>query len=126
MAILLIEGRAGLTEFTDEVVRRPDVQAMIERIDFVVDDEAERAGYDKMTTFIDIDLKDGRRISGRADFGKGSPAEPMSYAEVADKFRENAAFARFDRQRAETIVAVVADLETIGSIGEVTDLLLTA
>src|SRR4051812_36496898 len=47
MAILLLEGRAGLSEFTDEVVLRPDVQAMIEKVDFVIDDEAERAGYHK-------------------------------------------------------------------------------
>jgi 2-methylcitrate dehydratase PrpD len=126
MAILLLEGRAGLPEFTDEVVLRPDVQAMIERIDFVVDDEAERAGYDKMTTIIDIALKDGRTVRGRADFGKGSPAAPMTYAEAADKFRANAAFAGFDGKRAETLVAMVHDLETIASISALTDLLRTA
>ena len=40
-----------------------------------------------MTTLIDIELADGRRISGRADFGKGSPTNPMSDDELADKFR---------------------------------------
>jgi 2-methylcitrate dehydratase PrpD len=116
MAILLIERRAGLSEFTDEVVLRPDVQAMIEKVDFVVDDEAERAGYHKMTTLIDIETNDGRTISGRADFGKGSPANPMSYEEVADKFCECAAFARFPREQAETVIAMVRDLETLPSI----------
>jgi 2-methylcitrate dehydratase PrpD len=116
MAILLLEGRAGLNEFTDEVVLREDVQRMIERIDFVVDDEAERAGYHKMTTMIDIELTDGRRISGRADFGKGSPVDPMSYDEVAEKFRECVEFARFPRSRAETVVGMVRDLETLPSI----------
>src|SRR5215210_5952636 len=93
IAILLLEGRAGLAEFTDKTVHREDVRALIEKVDFVVDDEAEAAGYDKMTTIIDISLADGRTISGRADFGKGSPANPMSYDEVADKFRETAGFA---------------------------------
>jgi 2-methylcitrate dehydratase PrpD len=116
MAILLLEGRAGLNEFTDEVVLRPDVQAMIEKVDFVVDDEAERAGYHKMTTIIDIDMNDGRRISGRADFGKGSPVKPMSYEEVADKFRQCAEFARFPREDAEAVIAMVRDLETLPSI----------
>lgn len=86
MAILLLEGTAGLPEFTDEVVHRADVKAMIEKINFMVHPEAEAAGYDKMTTIIDIHLKDGRTISGRADFGKGSPANPMTYADVAEKF----------------------------------------
>jgi 2-methylcitrate dehydratase PrpD len=125
MAILLLEGRAGLAEFTDEVVLRPDVQAMIEKIDFVVDDEAERAGYHKMTTIIDIETEDGRRISGRADFGKGSPANPMTYEEVAEKFRECADFARFPRDKAESVVAMVRDLETLPSIERLMGLLRT-
>ncbi|MBG9387448.1 MmgE/PrpD family protein [Caenimonas aquaedulcis] len=116
MAILLLEGRAGLGEFTDEVVLRPDVKAMIEKIDFVVDKDAEAAGYHKMTTIIDIEMADGRKISGRSDFGKGSPADPMSYEEVANKFRENAAYAKFPEKQAESVVAMVRELETLPSI----------
>jgi 2-methylcitrate dehydratase PrpD len=124
MAILLLEGRAGLNEFTDEVVMRPDVQAMLQKVDFVIDDEAERAGYHKMTTIIDIELADGRTISGRSDFGKGSPSNPMTYEEVADKFRECAEFARFPRQRADEVVAMVRDFESLGSIDRLMTLLL--
>jgi 2-methylcitrate dehydratase PrpD len=120
MAILLLERRAGLGEFTDEVVLRPDLQAMIAKVDFVVDDRAEAAGYHKMTTYIDIDLTDGRRISGMADFGKGSPAQPMSYDEVAEKFRQCAEFARWDAGRAEDVVGMVRDIEELGSIGRLT------
>jgi 2-methylcitrate dehydratase PrpD len=119
MAILLLEGRAGLGEFTDEVVLRPDVKAMIEKVEFGVDPEAEAAGYHKMTTLISIELADGRTISGRSDFGKGSPAIPMSYEEVADKFRENAAYAKFPAKQAESVVGLVRDLETLPSIDRV-------
>ena len=126
MAILLLEGRAGLNEFTDEVVLRPDVQAMIEKVDFGVDDEAERAGYHKMTTIIDIELNDGRKISGRADFGKGSPANPMSYEEVAAKFGECAEFARFPKDKAESVVAMVRDLETLPAIDRLMSVLRTS
>lgn len=116
MAILLLDGRAGLSEFTDETVLRPDVQAMIEKVDFVVDERAEAAGFHLMTTYIDIHLKDGRTISGMADFGKGSPANPMSFAEVADKFRGCAAFAKWDRARTEDIVGMVAEFERLPNI----------
>jgi 2-methylcitrate dehydratase PrpD len=111
MAILLLEGRAGLREFSDAVVLREDVRAMIEKVEFVVDQEAEAAGYHLMTTIIDITLNDGRRISGRADFGKGSPAFPMSYDEVAGKFRENAAFAGMSPTRSDDIVELVKNIE---------------
>jgi len=113
MAILLIEGRAGLNEFTDEVVLRDDVKAMIEKVDFVVDARAEAAGYHLMTTYIDITLTDGRTISGMADFGKGSPANPMSYAEVSQKFLECVEFARWDIGRAREVVGMVAAFETL-------------
>lgn len=125
MAILLLERRAGLKEFTDETVERDDVKKMIEKVDFVVDDVAEAAGYHLMTTIIDIDLKDGRRISGRADFGKGSPAFPMSYDEVADKFRENAEFAGMGGKRADEIVELVRSLESQKSVADLADRLIT-
>jgi 2-methylcitrate dehydratase PrpD len=71
-----------------------------------------------MTTILDIHLKDGRTISGRADFGKGSPANPMSYEECADKFRGCAEFARWPSANAEAIVAMVRDLDRLGDIRE--------
>jgi 2-methylcitrate dehydratase PrpD len=123
MAILLIARRAGLNEFTDEVVLRPDVQRVIERIDFVVDDRAEAAGYHKMTTYLDIELVDGRHISGMADFGKGSPDQPMTYDDVAKKFLECAEYARWNRSRAEDVVSMIRDLEDVSAISRVTSAL---
>jgi 2-methylcitrate dehydratase PrpD len=123
MAILLLEGKGGLNEFTDEVVNRPDVQAMIQKVHFGVHPEAENAGYDKMTTIIDVQLTDGRRLGGRADFGKGSPSHPMSYDEVADKFRECAVYSRWPRRKAERVVELVRDLEDVKDVRELTVLL---
>ena len=77
---------------------------MIERVHFGVHPEAEKAGYNKMTTILAIRLKDGRTISGRADFGKGSPANPMTYDEVAAKFLDCAAFAKWPATKVKAIV----------------------
>ena len=123
MAILLLERKAGLAEFTDEVVNRRDVRQMIEKVQFGVHPQAEAAGYEKMTTIIDIELEDGRTISGRADFGKGSPANPMSDDELAAKFRECAAWGGLPKPNAEKIVDVVFKLEKLKSIRELTRLL---
>jgi 2-methylcitrate dehydratase PrpD len=123
MAILLLDRRGGLPEFTDETVKREDVRAMIGKVEFGVHPEAESAGYDKMTTVIEIALTDGRKIEGRADFGKGSPADPMSYDEVAGKFRDCAAFAGLPHASADKIVELVRGLEEVGNMREVTKLL---
>jgi len=123
IAILLLERRAGLAQFTDAVVRRPDVQRMIRQVEFGVHPEAEAAGYEKMTTIVDLELKDGRVISGRADFGKGSPANPMSDDEVAGKFRECAAWGGLPDRTAERIIDIVFNLERLSRIRDMTKLL---
>ena len=122
MAILLLDGKADQTKFTDAVANRDDVQKMIERVRFYVDPEAEKAGYDKMTTIIKITLKDGRTISGRADFGKGSPSDPMSYDEVAEKFRGCAAFAEWPSSKANQVIDLVRRLEDLSDVRTLTAL----
>jgi len=122
MAALLLYGRAGLSEFTDEMVRRPEVQAMIARVQFGVNAEAEAAGYNKMTSIVEIRLKDGRKVSGREDFAKGSPAKPMSYAEVAAKFEDCAGFAKWPREKTRAIIETVRKLEELPNVRMLTAL----
>ena len=123
MAILLLDGRADLTKFTDAVVNRPDVQEMIKRVRFYTDPEAERAGYDKMTTILKITLKDGRTVTGRADFGKGSPTDPMTFDDVAEKFHGCAAFAEWPSAKSSKVVDLVRGLENVTDVRTITGLL---
>jgi 2-methylcitrate dehydratase PrpD len=125
MAILLLRRKAGLAEFTDAVVKRPDVKAMIEKINYRVHPVAEAAGYEKMTTIIEIELTDGRHVSGSADFGKGSPTNPMSDDELASKFHECAAWGKLPRTSADKIVDLVFGLEKVKNIRELMRLLQT-
>jgi 2-methylcitrate dehydratase PrpD len=111
ISILLLDRKAGLKEFQDVVVQRPDVQEMVKRVNFFIDPEAEQAGLDKMTSLLKIHLKNGKVISGRAEFAKGSPANPMSFDEVADKFRGCAEFANWPSAKAESVISTVKSLE---------------
>src|SRR5262245_31801565 len=117
MAILLLDRKAGLTEFTDPVVRRPDVQQLLRRVNFYVDPEAEKAGLNKMTSIIKIHLKDGKLVSGRAEFAKGHPANPMSYEEEADKFRGCAQFAKWPSAKTESLIQMVRTLDKAPDVG---------
>ncbi len=117
MASLLLYGKAGLTEFTNQVVNRPEVQEMIRRIEFGVNPVAEAAGYNKMTTIIEIKLKDGRTISARADVAKGNPANPMSFEEETAKFLDCAAYARWPIGKARSIVDTVRSIERVADVG---------
>ena len=92
-------------------------------MNFYVDAEAEQAGFDKMTSILKIHMKDGRALTGRAQFAKGSPANPMSYDEVADKFRGCADFAHWPRPKADAVIEFVKTLEGAPHVGRLTVLL---
>ena len=123
IAILLLERKAGLGEFSDKVVQRADVQEMIRRVNYYVDPEAESAGFDKMTSILKIHLKDGRVIAGRAEFGKGSPANPMTFEEAAAKFRGCAEYADWPSAKTEKIIAFVRALDSAPDVSALSPLL---
>ncbi|MGH9675305.1 MAG: MmgE/PrpD family protein [Bryobacteraceae bacterium] len=122
MASLLLYGKAGLNEFTSEVVNRPEVQSLIARVRFGPHPEAEAEGYNKMTTILTLRLRGGGTITGRANFGKGSPANPMSYDEVAAKFLDCATFGKFPAAKANPIVEMIRKLETMRDVRVLTAL----
>jgi 2-methylcitrate dehydratase PrpD len=123
MAILLLERKAGLAQFTTPVVQRADVQELINKVRYYVDPEAEAAGFDKMTSILRVTLKSGKVITGRANFGKGSPADPMSFAEAAQKFRGCAEYAQWPKAKTEALIAFVQSMETTPDISRLTALL---
>jgi 2-methylcitrate dehydratase PrpD len=122
MAAALLYNKVGLAEFHDDIVNRPEVQELISRVHFGVNPVAEAAGYDKMTTIIDVHMKDGRTVSGWADFAKGSPQNPMSFDEVAAKFTDCAGAAKWPAARIKAIIATVKRLEEVPDVRELTTL----
>jgi 2-methylcitrate dehydratase PrpD len=125
LASILVLRRAGLAEYTDDVVNRADVQEAIRKIDYTVfsDEEAEANGWHLWTTFLDLTLKDGRTLSARVDAAKGSASMPMSEDEVADKFRDCAAFTKMSGHAAEQAIEHILNLERLDDIRTLTALL---
>ncbi len=116
MAVLLVLGRAGLGEFQDAVVNRPDLQAMLRRVDFYNNPQADAAGADKMRSYVEVALTDGRRVSGQIDFAKGSPQTPMSFDDAVAKFRGCAEFGGLPRDKAAQVVDAVRGLERVADM----------
>src|SRR5437667_12604417 len=123
LAILLLERKAGLGEFSDKVVQRAEVQEVIRKIHFYVDPEAENAGFDKMTSILTIHLKDGRVITGRADFAKGSPADPLTFEDAEQKFRGCAQFAEWPKDKTEKLITFVKALDSAPDVDRLSSLL---
>jgi len=123
IALLLVERKPSLAHFTDEFVKREDVQALLQRINFYVDPVADRAGYDKMTSLVAVHMKDGRVLKDQADFAKGSPADPMTFDEAGAKFRGCAEFAKWPANKTEAVIEAVSKLESAASLKDLTMLL---
>jgi hypothetical protein len=128
MAILLLDRKATLSSFTDAVAQRADVQDMIRRVHYAVDPEfnkLELQGASLQAILVEqsglkIYMKDGRVISGVTQPAKGSPENPMTYEEVADKFRGNAEFAKWPKEKAESVIEQVKSLETAPDMSRLT------
>ena len=123
LAILLLQRKAALGDFSEKVVQRPDVQAMVEKINFYVDPIAETAGFDKMTSILKIHLKNGKIVTGEAAFGKGSPSNPMSFDEAAVKFRGCAEYAGWTPEKMEKIITFVRGLNAVPDVNVLSPLL---
>jgi 2-methylcitrate dehydratase PrpD len=132
VSVLLVVGKAGLSEFTDAVVQRPDVQDMISRSRFYADPEFDKKGTQESLqarlvegNLIRIYRKDGTVLTGKSGFAKGSPENPMTYDEVADKFRSNAEFAKWPKQKTESVIEITKTIETLPNLSKLTAALTT-
>ena len=99
------------------------MQALLARVDFGVHPEAEAAGFDKMTTIVEVELDDGTIVKGSADFGKGSPVNPMTDTELEQKFQECAAWGGLQRPHAQRVIDLVWQIERLENVGELARLL---
>jgi len=127
VAILLVDGKAGLGQFTDASVKRAEVQDMVGRVRFYADPEFDTLGKDgafqavlEEPMMIRVRMKDGRVLSTRTEPAKGSPRNPMTYDEVADKFRTNAEFAKWPAAKTESIIRLVSSLERAANLAQLT------
>ena len=95
---------------------------MMSRIRFYVDPEAEAPNQSRNTTFLKVHLKDGRTFASKVEYGKGSPINPMSYDEVAEKFLGCTNNAQWPAKKAERIIGLVRNLENLRDVATLTEL----
>jgi 2-methylcitrate dehydratase PrpD len=116
VSILLLDRKAGLSQFSDAVVQRPDVQDMIRRETFFVDPDFNTDG----SFSLKFTMRDGTVVSGRTAPAKGSPKNPMTYEEVADKFSGCAEFVKWPTEKAEQVIELVNVLEHAPDVSRLT------
>ena len=124
LAIIALERQAGLGEFTTDTLNRPDVRDMMGKIDYGAYPDA-GTDYTNVTTLIDVTLSDGRILSGRADHARGSTKAPMSFDDVAQKFRQCATYAGHPQTRSEALLRNVAGLDRLPTTEKIVNTLIS-
>ena len=71
---------------------------------------------------VEAELHDGVRLSATCKASKGTPENPLTRVEIAEKFRR-AARDRLSTVAAERVIEMVARIEALGSAGELLDAL---
>jgi 2-methylcitrate dehydratase PrpD len=71
---------------------------------------------------VEADLADGRTVSVRCDYSKGSPENPLSRAEIEEKFRHYGKGV-LAPARIEEAIAAITKLEGLKSVRGLMDLL---
>jgi 2-methylcitrate dehydratase PrpD len=97
-AIGLVCGKAGLREFTDDIVNDPDVRAVRAKVTATAD-----PGVAEDAVRVEVELANGERITQIVEHAIGNLGRPMTDRELEEKFRDQATLVLPAPQVAELI-----------------------
>jgi 2-methylcitrate dehydratase PrpD len=103
-----VRGNVGLDAFTDEAVQEPQVIELASKVRYQIDP---RNPYPKnLNGHIRAVLADGRVIEERQPHMRGGAHEPLTRADIEDKFVLNARHGGWDAARASQALALLRTL----------------
>ena len=123
LARAVIDGKVTLHTFTEEAIRDTSVLGLAEKVHMEVDPELEEDAEGSHPSKVTIRLKDGRTISGRVDYAKGTAKKwPLTPEELRDKLINCACRALKEKAVLEA-AAMIERLETLNSVAPLCQLL---
>ncbi len=123
VAVALLDGHAGLDQFTPERMADPAIAALLERTRVTVADDLTAKYPAAWPARLTITLMNGETLQGAADFPRGNPENPVSTQELEDKFRGLVA-PRFGIAAAGRAIETVAHLDNLSSKIALSDIFL--
>jgi 2-methylcitrate dehydratase PrpD len=111
IAVAMVQGAAGVQQFTDAVVRDPEVTALRRRARLLCSDTVA-----KDAAGVCVVMKDGTRHETFIAHARGSVEVPLTDRELEDKFRSLFAYGRSGSDAAR-VIGIVRDLETLRDAG---------
>jgi len=110
VAVALYTGRASITEFTELFIGNTEVMALTHKTTVLEDNELTALAPGVRAARLEIETKDGRRMSKQVDYPKGEPENPMSREDIEAKFKMLAMFGGKTEQDVEQILKTIRDV----------------
>lgn len=121
LSSIILTGRAGKAEFTDAFVQSPESQAMQLRVETQYDPDIAAMGHDKILSRIEVVTKSGQVLKKFSDDRyRGGPNNPLSDAEVEQKFMDCVAGILSD-ERARQVLDLIWSLEDVDRAASLLD-----
>jgi 2-methylcitrate dehydratase PrpD len=121
---------ASLEDYTDALARDPQRRALMQKVDVVVDDRCTEIFPRQFPAVLTAHLTDGSTVVEEVLTNRGGPQRPLSFAELAQKFRHNVAPALTEDQSialqqacdeldsCTDLTAMLRPLTTVDPLGE--------
>jgi len=122
---IALRRKAGIHEFNDAFVQSAPVQAIMRKVERVLDPEIEAKGWERIRSTVEVDLTDGRTLVEHADERyRGGPDLPFTRDELYEKFSDGASLVLPASALDETFT-MVESLEHLPDIGRLVRVLCT-
>jgi 2-methylcitrate dehydratase PrpD len=121
LAVAAVNHRIVPEDILQDRRDNPEIRMVSERVRLIGDREMDHwPAY--APAVVEVVLKDGRRFSERVDWAKGRRENPMTRAELEEKFFDLAT-TRIPREQADRLMGLVGNLEQVPNVREVGELL---
>ncbi len=119
--VALAYGGIDVRYFDDPYLHDAELLELVSRIKCAVSEEANSREPEAMLCDLDMVLQDGRRESIRVEYHRGHPRNPMSDAELEEKFRALAG-AQMPAAQADALLSQIWNLEALADMRALIDL----
>jgi 2-methylcitrate dehydratase PrpD len=119
VATALVKKNVFLDDFSSEEIKNPQVLKLAARVDCTVDPGLEEEAKGSVSpAILEVLARDGTKVHACVRDRRGSPANPMSYDEIADKVMRCAEFARnrLKNGQLQELIEAVGELERIPNV----------
>ncbi|MDA0655293.1 MAG: MmgE/PrpD family protein [Proteobacteria bacterium] len=114
IGIAVVDGAAGLKQFTDERFQDPVARSIAQKVSYIIDPENEYpANY---TGHLKATMKDGAVHEFEQPHMRGGPVEPLSDEELYGKFRANCTYSGWSEAQVDALQDYCDGIATVENL----------